>query len=181
MHKLILSYLTKKGIQPSLGVDTDWEILKIAGHGAIDHLDVFANDEKAQQWYSTPPPAELFEISQDLGFSLKEIAIHNMLSAMPFGNYGQTNKNDEPIKLNDAILTLAKNLNIKPTEYQQIIYDCLEATNDYAERVLQLKTLPELNKNNLINIVKTSVSKLSACSKATALFTLTVTQIYKLS
>ena len=359
-RKLILSYLAKKGMQPSLGVDTDWEILKIAGHGAIGHLDVFANDEKAQQWYSTPPPAELFEISQDLGFSLKEMlrwmdqdaseliniigptpsvggaipkillsipdtgwdnriglpsrssttnttdvvvkfeqnsaypginelealaldihkeagfdvprywlsfingipvlaierfdrnpaqnpiftetlysilacgdsnithhysysydaignaidkspidiltqrkagklhlfkrlllsfltgngdlhlenlsltldqsqsqftqvydptpmrayAIHNMLSVMPFGDYGQTNKDDEPIKLSDAILTLAKNLNIKPTECQQIIYDCLEVTNDYEERVLQLKTLPELNKNNLINIVK---------------------------
>ena len=72
-RKLVLSYLAKKGIQPSPGLNTDWEILKIAGHGAIGHLDVFASDEKAQQWYATPPASELFEISDDLGFSLKEM------------------------------------------------------------------------------------------------------------
>jgi len=72
-RKLVLSYLAKKGIQPSPGLDTDWEILKIAGHGAIGHLDVFENDDKAQQWYSTQTTNELFEISEDLGFSLKEM------------------------------------------------------------------------------------------------------------
>lgn len=72
-RKLVLSYLAKKGIQPSPGLDTDWEILKIAGHGAIGHLDVFENDEKAEQWYSASVKTELFEISEDLGFSLKEM------------------------------------------------------------------------------------------------------------
>ncbi len=72
-RKLVLSYLAKKGLQPQSGLEADWEILKIAGHGAIGHLDVFENDEKALQWYSTPPAAELFEISDDFGFSLKEM------------------------------------------------------------------------------------------------------------
>ena len=72
-RKLVLSYLAKKGIQPSPGLDTDWEILKIAGHGAIGHLDVFENDDKAEQWYGESATAELFEISDDLGFSLKEM------------------------------------------------------------------------------------------------------------
>jgi len=72
-RKLVLSYLAKKGIQPSMGLDADWEILKIAGHGAIGHIDVFENDDKAQQWYAASPSAELFEISEDLGFSLKEM------------------------------------------------------------------------------------------------------------
>ena len=71
-RQLILSYLAKKGIHPSTGLDTDWEILKVAGHGAIGHLDVFESDEKAIQWYSTPAKNELFEITEDLGFSLKE-------------------------------------------------------------------------------------------------------------
>lgn len=359
-RKLVLAYLNKKGIQPTPGLNTDWEILKIAGHGAIGHIDVFANDEKAQQWYATPPAAELFEISHDLGFSLKEMlrwmdqdaseliniigptpsvggaipkillsipttgwdnriglpsrssntnmtdvvvkfeqntaypginelealaldihqeagfdvprywlssingipvlaierfdrshnhtplftetlysvlacgdsrinnhysytydaignaidkspidiisqrqagknhlfkrlllsfltgngdlhlenlsvtitqheshftpvydptpmrayAIHNMLSVMPFGDYGQLDENDEAINLPTAILRLAKHLQIKSTQRQEIINDCLHITESYETRVAQLKTLPELNKNNLIKIVK---------------------------
>ncbi|MDH5425708.1 MAG: HipA domain-containing protein [Gammaproteobacteria bacterium] len=71
-RQLILSYLNKKGITPARGLDTDWEILKVAGHGGIGHLDVFENDEKALEWYSTPAKNELFEITDEIGFSLKE-------------------------------------------------------------------------------------------------------------
>ena len=71
-RQLILNYLNKKGIAPDRGIDTDWEILKVAGHGAIGHLDVFENDDKAIEWYSTPAKNELFEITEDIGFSLKE-------------------------------------------------------------------------------------------------------------
>lgn len=72
-RQLILNYLNKKGISPDRGLDTDWEILKVAGHGGIGHLDVFENDEKALEWYSTPAKSELFEITDDIGFSLKEL------------------------------------------------------------------------------------------------------------
>lgn len=71
-RQLILNYLNKKGIRPDRGLDTDWEILKVAGHGAIGHVDVFENDDKAIEWYSTPAKNQLFEITDDLGFSLKE-------------------------------------------------------------------------------------------------------------
>ena len=71
-RQLILNYLNKKGIRPDRGLDTDWEILKVAGHGAIGHVDVFENDDKAIEWYSTPAKNELFEITDDLGFSLKD-------------------------------------------------------------------------------------------------------------
>ena len=71
-RQLILNYLNKKGISPDRGLDTDWEILKVAGHGGIGHLDVFENDEKALEWYSTPTKNNLFEITDDIGFSLKE-------------------------------------------------------------------------------------------------------------
>ncbi len=71
-RQLILSYLAKKGIVPSRGFDADWEILMIAGHGGIGHLDVFRDDEKALEWYSTPGKHRLFEISDKFGFSLKE-------------------------------------------------------------------------------------------------------------
>ena len=71
-RQLILSYLAKRGIVPSRGFDADWEILMMAGHGGIGHLDVFRDDEKAVQWYSVPVREGLFEISDDFGFSLKE-------------------------------------------------------------------------------------------------------------
>ncbi|HDH13669.1 MAG TPA: type II toxin-antitoxin system HipA family toxin [Nitrospirae bacterium] len=71
-RQLILSYLAKKGIHPSKGFDADWEILMIAGHGGIGHLDIFQDDEKAVEWYSVPARHELFKISDDFGFSLKE-------------------------------------------------------------------------------------------------------------
>ncbi|VAW66578.1 hypothetical protein MNBD_GAMMA09-3899 [hydrothermal vent metagenome] len=358
-RKLVLSYLAKKGLQPSSGLDADWEILKIAGHGAIGHLDVFENDEKALQWYASPPAAELFEVSEDLGFSLKEMlswldqdaseliniigptpsvggaipkilltipeagwdnriglpsrgvspqmtdvvakfeqntaypginelealaldihaaagfkvprywlsdmrgvpvlaverfdrnamqapvftetlysilatgdaqitshysysydaigtaidkspmdiisqrkagkihlmkrlimslltgngdlhlenlsitinkegeaeftpvydptpmrayAIHNMLSVMPFGDYGEW-QGDKPVGLDEAIKNLAKNLNISAAQRDDIMQSCLLATADFTDRVAELKTLPELNKANLINIV----------------------------
>jgi len=366
-RKLVLSYLAKKGIQPSPGLHADWEILKIAGHGAIGHLDVFENDEKALQWYASTPPAELFEISEDLGFSLKEMltwldqdaseliniigptpsvggaipkillsipdtgwdnriglptrgnahnmtdvivkfeqnaaypginelealaldvhkaagfevprywlsdikgipalaierfdrnaahapvftetlysilatgdadithhysysydaigtaidkspmdiisqrkqgkiqlmkrlimslltgngdlhlenlsvtvnqgqsdftpvydptpmrayTIHNMLSVMPFGDYGQMlDKRDEPVGLLEAIKRLAKNLSITPAELNEIMISCLHATEDYTEKVSQLKTLPDINKTNLIKIVESVRQKI---------------------
>lgn len=359
-RKLVLSYLLKKGIRPSLGLETDWEILKIAGHGAIGHLDVFENDDKAQQWYATPSNPDLFEISEDLGFSLKEMltwldpdasellniigptpsvggaipkilltipdtgwdnriglpsrgtahhktdvivkfeqntaypginelealtlevhkkagfvvprywlsdmrgipvlaierfdrnasqapvftetlysilatgdadisnhysysydaigtaidkspmdiiskrkqgkihllkrlilslltgngdlhlenlsvtyhqgqaeftpvydptpmrayAIHNMLSVMPFGDYGEfIDGNEKPVNLAEAIQRLTKHLNITPGELNDVMHSCLVATETYAEDISRLKTLPELNKNNLIKIV----------------------------
>ncbi|VAW59399.1 hypothetical protein MNBD_GAMMA11-1115 [hydrothermal vent metagenome] len=359
-RKLVLSYLAKKGHHPPPGLDADWEILKIAGHGAIGHLDVFENDEKALQWYASPPPAELFEISADLGFSLKDMlswldqdaselvniigptpsvggaipkilltipetgwdnriglpsrgvapqitdvvvkfeqntaypginelealaldvhkqagfdvprywlsdirgipvlaverfdrsdvqtpvftetlysilaagdaaishhysysydaigtaidktpmdivtqrkdgkmhlmkrlimsiltgngdlhlenlsvmlqqgdasftpvydptpmrayAIHNMLSVMPFGSYGEMpDGRDEPVGLLEAIQKLAKNLNISAAQLENMTSDCLQATENFTQRVEELKTLPELNKSNLIKIV----------------------------
>jgi serine/threonine-protein kinase HipA len=71
-RQLILNYMAKKGIVPARGFATDWEILMIAGHGGIGHLDVFQDDEKAIEWYSVPGRHTLFEISDDFGFSLKE-------------------------------------------------------------------------------------------------------------
>ena len=359
-RKLVLTYLAKKGIRPTTELDADWEILKLAGHGAIGHLDVFESDEKALQWYASPSPANLFHVSENLAFSLKDMlswldqdaselinvigptpsvggaipkilltipqtgwdgriglpsrglapqmtdvvvkfeqhraypginelealaldvhklagfdvprywlsdmrdipvlaverfdrnaantpiftetlysilatgdadithhysysydaigtaidkspmdiikqrkagkislmkrlilsmltgngdlhlenlsvmlkdseaeftpvydptpmrayAIHNMLSVMPFGHYGEMlNKQDNPVDLTGAIKHLAKHFALTPDQLNEIIHSCLLATENYIEQVSVLKTLPELNKNNLIKIV----------------------------
>ncbi|NOZ25767.1 MAG: HipA domain-containing protein [Nitrospirae bacterium] len=71
-RQLVLAYLARRGVVPRKGFDADWEILMIAGHGGIGHLDVFRDDEKAMEWYSAPARHAFFEISDKFGFSLKE-------------------------------------------------------------------------------------------------------------
>jgi serine/threonine-protein kinase HipA len=76
-RNLALKYLRSKKDKPFTGLDptsfdTDWEILKISGHGGIGHLDVFENDAIAENWYDNTPRHELIEISDELGFSLKQ-------------------------------------------------------------------------------------------------------------
>ena len=76
-RNLALKYLQTRQEQPISGIDmtsfdADWEILKISGHGGIGHLDVFENDSYAENWYGAPPRHELMEITDELGFSLKQ-------------------------------------------------------------------------------------------------------------
>ncbi len=74
-RNLALKYLQKKrqlSTQDMTGFDADWEILKISGHGGIGHLDVFENDQMAENWYAHPPRHQLMEITDEMGFSLKQ-------------------------------------------------------------------------------------------------------------
>jgi len=69
---LVLRYLNSIHLNPAPGFETDWEMLICSGHGAIGHLDVFASDEAALQWYATPSKRGLIELDDKFGFSLKE-------------------------------------------------------------------------------------------------------------
>jgi len=76
-RNLALKYLQTKNNQQfsaadMTSFDADWEILKISGHGGIGHLDIFEDDNSAENWYANPPQHELMEISDELGFSLKQ-------------------------------------------------------------------------------------------------------------
>ena len=71
-RKLMLAYLREKGVQPATPFEADLALLAHTGHGGIGHLDLFENDDRAQEWYANPPPVELHPISDELGFSLKE-------------------------------------------------------------------------------------------------------------
>ena len=76
-RNLALKYLQTKHGQQFSGQDmtsfaADWEILKISGHGGIGHLDIFEDDSHAENWYANPPRHELMEITDELGFSLKQ-------------------------------------------------------------------------------------------------------------
>jgi len=76
-RNLALKYLQTKhdhtfNTQDMASFDTDWEILKVSGHGGIGHLDIFENDALAENWYSKPPAHQLMELTDELGFSLKQ-------------------------------------------------------------------------------------------------------------
>ena len=70
-RRLIVEYLARNGLTPASGLEADWEILKVSGHGGIGHLDVFETDEKALDWYAAPVRPELFDVTQGNDFSLK--------------------------------------------------------------------------------------------------------------
>ena len=71
-RRLVLEYLARNGMSPASGLEADWEILKVSGHGGIGHLDVFESDEKAMDWYATPARTELYDVTQESDFSLKD-------------------------------------------------------------------------------------------------------------
>ena len=71
-RNLALKCLAAKDITGLNGFDADWEILKVSGHGGIGHLDLFEDDSVAQDWYNNDTPHVLNEITDELGFSLKE-------------------------------------------------------------------------------------------------------------
>ena len=43
----------KLGREPSPGMETEWELLMIGGHGGIGHIDVFRDDLSANHWYES--------------------------------------------------------------------------------------------------------------------------------
>lgn len=71
-RNLALKYLASRDMKKLSGFDADWEILKISGHGGIGHIDLFEDDEIAENWYLNPPKHALNEVSDELSFSLKE-------------------------------------------------------------------------------------------------------------
>jgi len=44
------------GREPPPGMETEWQLMLLGGHGGIGHIDVFADDLTAQQWYRHQPP-----------------------------------------------------------------------------------------------------------------------------
>lgn len=41
----------QSGQEPPPGLDTEWQLLIMGGHGGIGHIDVFADDITAERWY----------------------------------------------------------------------------------------------------------------------------------
>ncbi len=42
---------SKLGKEPPAGLETEWQLLIMGGHGGIGHIDIFENDIRAENWY----------------------------------------------------------------------------------------------------------------------------------
>lgn len=91
---------------------------------------------------------------------------HNMLSPMPFGDYGgYDEKLDQTVDFKQALQTFAKSLGINQSKRDELIQEALDTTKHYPERIRELNTLPDENKNNLIKIHNDVVAKLKKINK----------------
>jgi len=73
---------------------------------------------------------------------------------MSFGGYGDFDKNDKIIGFKKAVRNFARSLDIKKGQLSNIIEEVLEYTRDYDQRIDALKSLPDENKQHLIEVVR---------------------------
>ncbi len=72
-RKMLLGHLRAEGMTPEPGFDEDWALLLLAGHGGIGHIDCFADDDAAREWYADTRPAPLVEVGRRMGRTLKDL------------------------------------------------------------------------------------------------------------
>ena len=50
-RRIYTRILEKRSPPPATGLDTDWEILLLAGRNGVGHIDLFRDDRVAEDWY----------------------------------------------------------------------------------------------------------------------------------
>ncbi len=79
---------------------------------------------------------------------------HDLLSVMPFGNYGElVDKQETPVKLAQAVARFASHAGIPDERHHELAQEMLASSQDYNDRVSELKTVPDENKTRLIKRV----------------------------
>lgn len=116
----------------------------LTGNGDLhlENLSITASLE-GRRFTSVYDPAPMRAYSQ-----------HDMLSVMPFGDYGELlDGRDEPVGFDEAISRFARACGLNKTQLDEIIHTLLANTSNYAERVGKLETVPDENKQRLITHV----------------------------
>ncbi|NOZ38567.1 MAG: HipA domain-containing protein [Gammaproteobacteria bacterium] len=110
----------------------------------------------------------LLQYGRKIGFSpvydptpMRAYSRHNMLSVMPFGNYGELDTNGKPVDFHTAILRLSKNLGISQNLLSNMIEELLYVSRHYSEQIQSLSSLPEDNKTYLSEIILKMRAKLA--------------------
>lgn len=79
---------------------------------------------------------------------------HDMLSVMPFGNYGEMlDGHNKPVSFGEAILRFARACGLNKTQCDETIDGLLAVSQNYTARVGELVTVPEANRERLIRRV----------------------------
>jgi len=82
---------------------------------------------------------------------MRAYAQHDMLSVMPFGEYGEIlDGGDKPVTLKLAVERFAKSCGLNKTQLEDILTDYLSKTSEFNKCVGELKTVPDENKERLI-------------------------------
>jgi fructose-1,6-bisphosphatase/sedoheptulose 1,7-bisphosphatase-like protein len=82
---------------------------------------------------------------------MRAYAQHDMLSVMPFGEYGEMlDGSDDAVTLKLAVERFAKICGLNKTQFEDILTDYLSKTSEFNKRVGELKTVPDENKERLI-------------------------------
>lgn len=76
---------------------------------------------------------------------MRAYSIHNLLTPMPFGRYGE-------VHLKEALLRFSRDLGFRKNDLSTLVQEVLEVTRHYGDRIRALTTLPDRNKENLISI-----------------------------
>lgn len=85
---------------------------------------------------------------------MRAYKIHDMLSPMPFGNYGEYATNDEDtIGFEEALSRLLKKYSISKPRGRAIVEESLEVTKDYLQRVDVLQSVNDDSKRILRDAV----------------------------
>jgi len=93
---------------------------------------------------------------------MRAYSIHNMLSVMPFGHYGEEDgATGSAVGLAQAVQNLAKGLGVPPATLEEMTGKALQATEHYSERLRALASLPEAHRENLVAIVEKVRERLS--------------------
>ncbi|MBT8117177.1 MAG: HipA domain-containing protein [Gammaproteobacteria bacterium] len=79
---------------------------------------------------------------------------HDMLSVMPFGDYGDIPPgSSKPVSLAEAVKRLAGRCGLDRTRCHDVIAQLLAATESFADRVQALASVPDANRQRLIERV----------------------------
>lgn len=93
---------------------------------------------------------------------MRAYAQHDMLSVMPFGDYGDIPPGgNTPVGLVEAIGRLAKSCGLDKPQRDNTLHRLLEVTSSFTDRVNALATVPDANKERLVGRIRSIRDQLS--------------------
>ena len=123
----------------------------LTGNGALhlENLSIMQLDD-VRRFTPVYDPAPMRAYSQ-----------HDMLSVMPFGDYGEMPEGtSEPVSFGDAVTRFARACGLNKALQQDEVNSLMSATESFESRVAALETVPDENKERLINRVRDVREKL---------------------